>query len=311
MEAADIDKGDTGMRTTATLGISAMVLALAAPIALSAPAGAAPAQRTRARAVLQRATADPLKVIPAMNASIEVEGTKHVTVGIYPQLGLLVAVKKKSFNVYQPDPSKVVVTAKHIKFKLGSLGKVDLRFKPKPGSTFKNLKRRSRCSGTPNQARHGTWKGTLKFTGEKSFTKVNVTKVQGLQVKLGGVVCKAPKLTGGLVELTGTSPDNRRFFSAVQKYPDNPVTTSMSLTAAESTTTYNVTRTARFVTSSPALSVSGDNSHATLFDSLFYEAIDPEAGGKAGFLTGSFHHAMLGKKVTFGGADWDGFLQTQ
>lgn len=71
---------------------------------------------------------------------------------------------------------------------LGSLGRIALRFEPTAGRKVKRMG--SRCTGRPAITENGTFRGTLRFRGERGYTAANVRSAFGTVSRWHRTVCK-------------------------------------------------------------------------------------------------------------------------
>ncbi len=101
---------------------------------------------------------------------VSVKGSKGYSISVHKAeggVGLSASGKKggASYSV------KGTATKKKLKANFKGFGKVDLEFEPK--GKAKTQKPPKGCTGPSSKSQEGLWVGTIKFTGEGGYTKVN------------------------------------------------------------------------------------------------------------------------------------------
>lgn len=253
-----------------------------------------------------------------------VKGTGGTKVSVYmgvPPLGADIVVRKKKLStVYSGQATAIGDT---FKADFGNLGKIDLTFKS-DGSSPAPVPLPAGCSGSPDSARTGKWKGTFDFKGEKGFTKASLSSVEGRQVTRGTRTCSNPPPTTPFYQLTASasfSGGSSRFFQALRG-ADGDVRTSSYFALAMDLANDVVARrryakgAANDTAGSKLFAVNAalTNAKVKLINSATYTPSDPNGGGNGSFL-GKLEVRFLGDKksrdVPFAGPAFDAFLDLE
>jgi hypothetical protein len=113
-----------------------------------------------------------------------------------------------------------------IRFGLGKLGRINLRFKP--DGTLDHLRPPKACKGREQVVRNGTFVGSIRFRGERDYTHVSSHRVYGTVAAPRSWKC--PDASGGQVEnatgapiLGAYAPHGRVVFAAIGGSEKSPV----------------------------------------------------------------------------------------
>jgi len=151
--------------------------------------------------------------------SLTVKATNRYKISVTSAFGNVLLQTQRA-----PTHTEYVVsgtgTGKRIKANFGKFGKIDVRFKKK--GKARKYRPRS-CTGRAAKRQPGVWRGTIKFKGEKGYTKVNAKKARGNVIKGGDLTCDIPGITQPTVWLFAERdrPQGDLEFEAF-KLRDNP-----------------------------------------------------------------------------------------
>jgi hypothetical protein len=144
--------------------VSILVLAIAAAAALTAiPAGAALAASPEDGPVVRVVLA--LKASNGLHASLENSENGTVTLQL----------RNKHQVVTYETPGHA--TEAGLKVRFGRLGKIDVAFTPT--KTLDSTEPGEGCTGAPRTLREGIYTGTIDFTGERGYVRIDDSRTSG------------------------------------------------------------------------------------------------------------------------------------
>lgn len=91
------------------------------------------------------------------------------------------------------------VSGNRIRARFGNLGRISVRFTPLRRHRGKGLP--SRCKGPIQLAAHGTFEGTIRFAGERGYTRVNAHRARGIAIGANLITCAGGASSSALSNL--------------------------------------------------------------------------------------------------------------
>jgi hypothetical protein len=161
-----------------------LVCALAASMGLPAGAAAKPGYR-----VIDPSRLVVLSLDGSHGYSIDVVGSGS-NVAVLASKGLLASPDRPSFTAVTYSV-RGKVTDEGIEARYGSRGRVSVRMEP--GARVEVEDNGPGCKGKPSVTRRGRFTGTIRFQGEKGFTRVRATQAKGFLSRSYRLVCKRPR----------------------------------------------------------------------------------------------------------------------
>jgi hypothetical protein len=142
---------------------SILVPAIAVLVVLAAPAGAA------------------LAAGPAAGTIVNVELELPASNGLRARLetsdkGMVTLEFRRKYDLVSYEV-KGRITQEGLKARFGRLGLIDVAFTPT--RTLSATAPSEGCTGAPRTLREGTFSGTIDFTGERNFVRIDAPRVEG------------------------------------------------------------------------------------------------------------------------------------
>jgi len=119
-----------------------------------------------------------LMASPAAGASVEIQLGLPANNGLYARVAnfeqITLEIERKGRFVTYEVPGEVTETGLKVRF--GELGLIDVAFKPTETRTDKPPKG---CRGRPSKLSEGLFVGTIEFTGEREYVRIETTQAEG------------------------------------------------------------------------------------------------------------------------------------
>lgn len=121
---------------------------------------------------------------------------------------------------------KTSLVGGRVRFSLGKLGAVNIRFEP--DGSVERLRPPKSCHGREQEVRSGTFVGSIRFRGERGYTKLNSHRAHGAMAELRSWKCpdasdRHPQNAAGFPVLAAYTPGDRSVFAAIGGSPQLPI----------------------------------------------------------------------------------------